>query len=183
MFFYKWTHGLRGKLLLLGVLPIVIFISISIFSINIINKLQEKINFANSISAKSISYVGHMDASIHATGRWAWIIYGLNGDVEKRKKFIKLSKDQLIIFDKEMEEYLKLPSNEQIKDTFLKVQDLWPKTKLGVEEAPTHFELQTTEENEIAKKVLVEKVLPYLVPITENFNKINKLMNTHLDQV
>lgn len=55
MNFYKWTHGLRIKLLLLAFIPIIALFAISIYSISIIENLESRINTAYNVRAKLIS--------------------------------------------------------------------------------------------------------------------------------
>lgn len=181
-FFYKWTHGLRGKFLLLGAMPLLLLAVLSVYSLKTVNELQAKLNTAYNVRTKLISHVGDMDASIHASGRWVWAIYGLYGDLKDRQKFIQFAKNEIVEFENTMEMYLKLPRNAEITEKFKKVQELWPVVKQGIKEALVHFEKETTEENEMAKKVLQAQVLPNLVPITATFDIINNLMDTILSQ-
>lgn len=182
MFIYKWTHGMRGKLLLIGVIPMIFLISLSVYSIHTVNKLQDKINQAYNVRAKLISHVGHMDASNHALGRWLWGAYGLLDNSEKRKLFIQNAKSEEVSFDQAMVEYLKLPRTEKAKEVFNKVEEAWLKIKSGTEEVIVHFEKETPEENENAKKIMITSVLPHLLPVTQSFNELNSLMDQLLAQ-
>lgn len=177
MSFYKWTQGMRGKLLLIGLVPMVFLICLSLYSIKTTNGLREKLNQAYTVRAQLISKVGKMDGDVHAVGRWLWGAYGLTGEVEKRKLFIKNTKEVLTNFDKTMEEYLKLPRNEEAMAEFKNIEANWPKIKAGAQETILNLEKNTTEANELAKKEMINSVLPYLVPSTNSFNRLNILMD------
>lgn len=177
MSLYKWTHGMRGKLLLLGVVPMVFLICLSLYSIKTANGLQEKLNQAYTVRAQLITKVGQMNGDIHALGRWLWGAYVLMGEAEKRQLFINNAKKALTDFEKSMEAYLKLPRSEKAMAEFKNIESLWPKIKAGSLEIITNLEKNNTEANEVAKKVMMNSVLPYLVPATNSFNQLNNLMD------
>jgi uncharacterized protein with GYD domain len=91
----KWTRGLRGKLLLLGATPLVLMIALAIYAESSINGLEDKLNYAYQVRAKLNLYVGHMEASVHAVGRWSWIANGFVDNVEKQNLFIQNAKAEV----------------------------------------------------------------------------------------
>lgn len=181
-FVEKWTHGLRGKLLLLGMIPTMLFITLSIYSIKQIDELSAKLDKSNKVRAKLIYHVGQMDSSVHAIGRWAWITYGFNGNIEKRSLFIKNLKDQMTSFEENKESYLKLPRNVKAVEIFQVVEDIWPKVAKAITDSINHFEKNTNEENELAKLILQKDLAPNLIPLTNTYKELITLMDEILAQ-
>ncbi len=173
----KWTKGLRLKLVGIGFLPVMVLGVLSYISLTSVSDLGGRIETAYKVRAKLIETAGELDSSVHALGRWMWITYGLAGQVEARNNFIKRSLDELDQFEKAKNIYLSLPRNEKIKDMFLAVEKGWPLVRLGAEEAIALFKAHNERDNELAKKVMQEKFLPHLVPITKTMNEIKSQMS------
>lgn len=176
MAFYKWTKGMRGKLLLLGILPMIFLISLSLYSIKTANDLQEKINQAYTVRAQLITKVGYLDSSIHAIGRWLWGAYGLYGQDDKRALFLKNAKDVLDNFDKTILEYKQLPRSAKAIAEFKNIEILWPKIKTGTIEVIALFEKNNSEANDAAKATMLKSVLPHLIPASKSFQQLNIIM-------
>lgn len=178
----KWKQGLRAKLLLMGVVPVIVLGILSYISIDSLGEFQDRLSKAYRVRAKLIETAGEIDSSIHAIGRWMWITYGLAGQTEARNNFIKRSLDEIDSFDKTLATYLALPRNEKIKELFGTVEKEWPLAKAGALEAITFFKAHNEKDNEIAKQTMQSKLLPHLVPMTKTMDEIKNQMHQLLDK-
>ncbi len=172
----KWTNGLRAKLLLMGIIPVIILGVLSYVSLGALGEFHGRLDKAYNVRAKLIETAGELDSSIHALGRWMWITYGLAGQVEARNNFIKKSVAEIEDFEKTKEAYIALPRNEKIKELFSAVEKEWPLAKSGAEEAITLFKAQNERDNELAKQVMQAKLIPHLVPISKAMGEIKAEM-------
>ncbi len=177
----KWSKGLRLKLLVLGFMPVLALGSLSFVSVNAANGFKSRLSDAYQVRAKLIETAGEMDSDVNALGRWMWITYGMAENVEARNGFIKRSQNKISEFDGAFATYITLPRNPKIKELFKTVEEKWPLAKAGANEAIVLFQQHTPESNELAKKVMQEKMLPHLVPITKTMNEIKSVMHGLLE--
>lgn len=178
----KWFKGLRAKLLIMGVIPVLVLAVLSYISLGAIGEFHGRLGSAYKTRAKLIESAGELDSGIHALGRWMWITYALNGQVETRNDFIKKSYSEIEDFEKTKKVYLALPRSAKIAELFTRVEKEWPLAKVGAEEALNLFKTQTEKDNELAKQVMQTKMIPYLVPITKTMDEIKTEMHLILDK-
>jgi len=178
----KWTKGLRAKLLMMGVFPILVLGLLSYIALNALGDFNKRLDTAYNVRAKLIESAGEIDSSVHALGRWMWLTYGLAGQNESRNKFIKNSLDEIEELSSTIDKYLKLPRSEKIIELFATVEKEWPQAKKGALDAINYLKTHNVKDNELAKKVLLEEMVPHLVPMSNTMNLIKQQMHILLEK-
>lgn len=176
----KWTKGLRGKLLLLGAFPTLAIALIVFYSLNTAQNLEGRIRYAYEVRVRLIDQVGIMSGSVHALGRWMWIVNGFAGNEQKQATFMDRAKKEIEKFEATKKSYSELPCSEEIIKIFASIEASWVKAKDATERALAEYNKHTQEGNEAGKKILSTDFVQNLVPITTAFQEIDAKMQTIL---
>ena len=178
----RWYKGLRLKVLSLGLLPLLAAFIIGLYSIIAFNNLDDVVHQVYNQRIKLIETSGRMNSSVHAIGRWAWITYGFMGNASKREEFIGYLKEEIKKYNNNLNIYLKLQNDPKAMKIFSPAQNHWNEVGKAIQDAIVLFEKNTNDENEEAKKILQSRLAPHLVPLTEIFKELSKLMDDILIQ-
>ncbi len=176
------STGLRGKLLFLGIIPVAAIFLMLFFSNRSISILEEKLNFAYQVRTKLIVQAGNMSGSIHAIGRWLWIVNGFAGHPEKQSIFLAKATKEIESFERAKADYIRMPRAESVQTEFAKIEELWPKAKDAALRASALFAKNTPDDGVAAKNVLMTDLVKNLVPMTDAFNLIAQSMDAILEK-
>lgn len=177
----KWTKGLRVKLLLMGIFPVLVLGLLSYISLNALNDFNHRLETAYTVRAKLIELAGEVDSSVHALGRWMWLSYALSDQNEARDKFIKNGYEEIEELNGTIEKYKQLPKSEKVTELFSTVEKEWPLARKGVQDAIAYLKTHNLKDSEMAKKVLLEDMVPHLVPMSNTMNLIKGQMHQILE--
>lgn len=173
----KWTQGLRGKLILLGIIsPFAVLLTI-FYSQSVAHRLEERIRYAYQVRIKIISHMDEMAGSIHALGRWMWIVNGLEGQGEKQARFLERAKKEIDNYETSKKLYLALPRNEKMAQQFATTEVHWSQAKNAAERAILEYAKGTAEASRTGKEILLTDFMTNLVPITTKLNEIGQGMD------
>ncbi|MEK2688045.1 methyl-accepting chemotaxis protein [Bdellovibrio sp. GT3] len=178
----KWLKGLRGKLLLLGVIPPVALFVIIYSAHQITTDLEGKIRYAYQVRVKLIEQVGVMSGSVHAMGRWMWIANGFADQTDQRDNFLSRAKNEIAVFDDVRDQYSKMPRNPEIIELFSSVEKNWAVAKDAAQRAIAEYEKGTPEGAAAGKAILASDFVKNLVPMTEAFKTIGQKMDIILTE-
>lgn len=176
----KWTKGLRGKLLLLGVIPPLAIANIIYYSQSTAHELEARIKYAYEVRVKLIEQVGSMSGSVHALGRWMWIANGFADDKNKQANFLDRARKEIQDFEATKKSYKDLPRNDEIVKIFDSIETSWAKAKDACERALAEYSKHTPEGAQAGRQILATDFVQNLVPMTTAFKEIDTKMETIL---
>ena len=173
----KWFKGLRLKLVILAVVPLMGFCAVFYFGNQGILKTGEVAKKALSVDIQTVDNIGQLVASSHAIGRWTWIAYGIDRG-ESRQKFLSRAKNEIIGIDNKISTLKKLDLDQDSQKKLIDVEKNWTETKLAMEDI-TNFLSKLKEDDDLkAKIILTNRFVKNLVPMTDTL----KLIKTNLDK-
>jgi methyl-accepting chemotaxis protein len=175
--FLKWTKGLRAKLMILGITPLLALLLVVFFAHVTVNHLEERLKFAYQVRIKLTEQTGDMASAIHAMGRWMWIANGFSGNPEKQNVFLNKAKAEVEFFEKTKQEFLGMPGTEKVTGALSQIEEHWPKAKTALHRASVAYSKNTAADSAVGKEILSTDFVKNLVPITDTFNEINKSMD------
>jgi methyl-accepting chemotaxis protein len=179
----RWFRGIRGKLLIMGIVPAVLIVLNSFIYKSGIDELSESSRHSHQVRSRQIEVIGDLDGSIHALARWLWITYGHEGQIQARNQFIKRSEDSIERIDQLIKDYLKIPQNDsKIQSNFEKIQQEWILAKAGALESISYLKLHDKVNNEAAKTALLQKTITHMIIITSNFKEIKDYIHKIVEQ-
>lgn len=168
----NWFNGLRLKLLVLIMIPVVLFTVFLLYSEYNIDHVEDALAKANTVRAPIIQHTGDMNSAANGVMRFMWTAYVYYGNNKERESALTKAKGELKSYHDNEKEYLALPRSDKMKELYKPVESAWPEAAKGIEEAIALLEKNTEKENEEAKNVLVTKVRPHLLIVTGSLDEM-----------
>lgn len=168
----NWLAGLRKKLLLIGVTPLLALGAISQFNRVEIIHLSDELSNALDIHSKLSELLGEMDASTHALGRWIWISYGMYGEAEAKNRFAHRASDEIQHFDKTRTAFHSIAQDPETKELIKIIDQEWSLARPAAEEAIHKLLEEESVNRQAAFEIMQKKLIPHLLPMTAQFQKM-----------
>ncbi len=180
----SWFRGIRGKLILLSGIPAVFLITISVASYSSLTRMQENLKKANLVRGPLITYSGEMLLFSTSVSRWAVTAMWNYEDTQERTMAIKNVNDSIHHFDDMMKAYLALPRSDKAKETFKKVETVWPQLKNQMGQILPMIATGNKEEVDKAKSLYIKEVRPLTAQVIQTIEDMGAarkiLMETEL---
>ncbi|XGC82390.1 methyl-accepting chemotaxis protein [Bdellovibrio bacteriovorus] len=122
----KWMRGLRGKLMLSAIIPIIALTAVTLISIRSTSKLGDKLEtaYADIIpNMEALSTIGMQRARV---GYFIWAALANKEDFESRKKFIKRASDAFDELKKGIATYEATGLDKEQEAIYAKAKELKP---------------------------------------------------------
>lgn len=120
----SWMHGLRGKLLLSALLPVVAFAVITGMSLRTMNKLGNMLSNAYTDIIPSMDGVGQIGMQRARVGYFIWAALANKDDFKSRSNFIKKAEEAFEELKKGQTFYESTPMDEEEIKNYTKAKDI-----------------------------------------------------------
>lgn len=169
----SWLRGIRGKLLILVVLPILALGALSIIASENLDDAKEELSKAALVRLPLAQFSGNMETAT------AHMMRSLNGiaaagrDKEERELMFKRLRANMAAYQEVQKDYEKLPRSQSAKETYKLVADAWIVAEAGIHEAMALYEKNAEETDSQALKIVHTKIRPAVKTMEDNFNALS----------
>ncbi|QDK37051.1 methyl-accepting chemotaxis protein [Bdellovibrio sp. NC01] len=129
----RWLQGIRGKLVLLAIIPLLSFAYLFYKSDQGITKLKASNEKANQVRGPSLNYAGRMATDCEAMQKHLLTAI-LDTDVSQRNKELDSLEADEASFEEAYEGYEKIPHQASTAEKFKQVEEDWPKMQTMITE-------------------------------------------------
>lgn len=168
-----WFSGLRGKLLILVILPTVFVICLSYLSITKMQFLGNNLEKAATVRLPLTQYTGDMDSALNGVARFLWSAHGAENNQKERSFSIQKTKERLSDFKKAYDEYIKLPRTDKMKELFKPVEENISSFFAAVDEALVLFSRATPKDDDLGKVIITTKIRQSVAPMGKAFEEMD----------
>src|SRR4030067_2557663 len=95
----NWYRGIKGKLLLMVLIPTIVLSVISYVEYYGLSKVARELYNADRERSPKIHAIGDMDASTNSIFRWLWASYQNEENIEDRVKTLEKAKIEIERFE------------------------------------------------------------------------------------
>lgn len=174
MNFSKWFRGLRFKLFMMVLAPIMMFGVFGFIAISNFTNLEEKLEKQGMVTLPLSQYSGHMQVSINGMFRALWGMVANHSDLESKKFFHDLFTKSYQSFKASLEEVNKLPRSDFAKEKWKTFDSNWPALESHLLEIDALL-MKNSEGSEVqAKQLLLNSARPLAVTIEKMFDEISQ---------
>lgn len=167
--FLGWFKGLKGRLLVLAVFPVVMMAVISVIALHGIENLSDNLQNAGEVRGPKIRSMGEMDSARNAIFRWLWATYVNEGDIEGRNKTLAQVRSNIKRHEEARKIYESLPRDEKEKQLYSTFESNWPKAMQAINESIALLEKHNANDNKEARKIMSSELRSALEPIAVVF--------------
>ncbi len=169
--FSSLFKGIKGKLLLMILIPILLLSFVSIVSMNGIKSQGEKLDsFANSRMQITLGKVRLMN-NINVLGRLLWIAHAQDNNFDKRTAAIEKAKSVIIDFDKVYEGYKQNKLTTKGSEFREVLNSQWPIMKEKAFEAMNALEKNNKVADDEMKKIMLTYFAPKVVEVVKSLEE------------
>lgn len=170
-----WLLSLRAKVLMVAAVPIAGLCLVAYEGLVGVNRLSDDLEHAMSQSLPASIYRGEMDSAVHTMTMWMLNAYSIAGDREARAKAISLAEKEVDRFNHALEAFDSVHQPSEEHALFEEVKKSWSEAQPSLQEAMALLKKHEPEANEKANALIHSKLLHYLHPIDQAFEKLDTL--------
>lgn len=172
-----WFNGLRGKLLVTAILPLVGFSTIAYFSLSGIRQLSGLLSESYTNALPSTRTLGEMNTALNSIARWAWSGHVVYGEPGANAKTVENIRNSIEKFNKAQKIYEATPSTETERALYKGVQESWPNVVEELNVIISLFDKGTNEANSQVKDHIMKKYRAVSLKIEKSLDDIIELYN------
>lgn len=175
----NWFRGLRLKLLLLILFPVVMIASLSFLALSEVETITASLKESSLGLVPRATLTGEMDESIQKIGRTIWLANASSGNKKEIENAKKLRRQVFEDFENAIKEYEEIPKSEKIKELFKPISAAEKELKIVTDEVLAAMELNTQQSKQDAYELSVQKYRPISDKIEQTLNEIKDLRNKY----
>ncbi len=164
----QWFSGLRGRLLILVLIPVAALTIVAWIGVKGLIELDQSLDNAGLVRAPKIMSMGEMDSAHNAVIRWLWASKDSDSPT-LRKKFLERARGESSSFEKSREHYRTLHHNEKEEANFKIIDEQWNKARGPINEAIELLEKNNKHDDEAARTIMVTAIRSAFEPMEETF--------------
>ncbi len=169
----SWFSGLRGKLLVLVVLPVVVLGGLGWFSLRTIQGLTDGLEKANRVRLPLATYAGHLEASSQEIRRWM-LNAVVTPDATEKQQYVEKTRDAVRRFEDTRVAYEALPRNEQARALYAEVPGRWKEAQKVINEVLSEIEQGGDAGSRMAYGSIRTRLRAAMSPIDETLESLDK---------
>lgn len=150
-----WTKGLKGKLLVMAVLPVILLVGVGVFALRGLNSQTDDLRYIARQRLKVAQYSGYLRTDINAIARFLWLAYALDADPQARKNSLEEVKTRKKHFDETFKAYSELQLSEKGREALKVVANAWTDLDKPTNDVITALAVGGAENDLHAKKTLL----------------------------
>lgn len=173
-----WFTGIKGRLVVLQLVPLVFLMIISLVGYFSLNKTIERVDLFAKARVPITSEVISMESYSHGIPRYVWIAMAYNDNLTERKKFIERSLDLIEKLSVKQSDYSLLPITDEAKQKIKEIAEPIKNLHAVVLEAKDLLLQNDPQKDKLAKELLITKMPPQAVKITDSLAELTKIATT-----
>ncbi|HAR42869.1 MAG TPA: hypothetical protein DCS07_09615 [Bdellovibrionales bacterium] len=174
--------GIRGKLMIPGIVQFFTFALLTLISAYFINRLGSDLKDSVNVRLPVAQYTQQMTKSVHESVRYSWSVYGAALDLEERARFLKLVEESVSSFEEALANYRTMPLSEaalEVSEPLLKV---WLEFKEALDQAVAALKKNDGRFDEMAKYYLSSQVRLASEPLSLILEKLSRIRMSEQQQ-
>jgi len=180
--FKNWFRGLRGRLLLMAVLPVLVMVMISVMAIHYLKEQHEGTALIAKDRLPKITTLLQMRVNAEAAVRFMWAAVGFE-EKEIRKQKIEGSKKAFKEFHKEYEYLTSLKLLEKTRAPLVSMYEEWKKLDTHIDDIFEKLGAGTLAQDKLAKEVIETKFIPHYLKQLQAIGSVEKIIQEQVDIV
>lgn len=173
-------QGIRAKLLVLVLLPIVLFAALSLVSIKALHKQQEEANLIALDRLPKTESIMLTRVHANALMRFLWTSAAIT-EPEVRHEKLNEVEERFATFEKEVQHFASLKLSATMKEDFAPVLKDAEAIKAPLAEAVGLLRKNTPESDKIASHLIFDKMVPLIYDISQAIEKCTHLLDAQVD--
>lgn len=173
-----WFTGIKGRLVVLQLVPLVFLMIISLVGYFSLNKTIERVDLFAKARVPITSEVISMESYSHGIPRYVWLAMAYNDNLTERKKFIERSLDLIEKLSVKQSDYSLLPITDEAKQKIKEIAEPIKNLHAVVLEAKDLLLQNDPQKDKLAKELLITKMPPQAVKITDSLAELTKIATT-----
>lgn len=173
--FTSWFRGLRGRLLVMIMLPVLLMAGVSMFALNGIHEQRDDLQVIARERLKVTDLNGDMKSSMHAIGRFMWLALARNTNLDSRKQAMSVIREQRDAFRKSMDEYATIKLAERGKVAYGKLHDPWKRLQEPFDQILAHLEKFNAQDDAEVPKIIMGSYTAPALEITNALGEMDKI--------
>lgn len=170
----SWFRGLKGKLLLVGAIPVVMLIGAGGFSMYTSLNLGRSIDSLNTNVVPLNEMSGRMETQVNAIFRWLWTADELKDSPAEKDAAIAKLRESMSGFELNRNLYGALLKDEESKQLYKKVEDGWMQAVPQITAALDLLEAGKANQTAELRQLAITQIRPTMASVLEGIIAINE---------
>ncbi|GIL16483.1 MAG: hypothetical protein BroJett040_02340 [Oligoflexia bacterium] len=179
--FKNWFRGLRGKLLLMVILPVAVMIVTAVIALNNLKTQHDGTILIAKDRLPKITALLRMQVQAEAAVRNIWA--GISNDGEYRRQKIEAAYKAFDEFSKEYEALSAMPLVEQTRISLTAMYEDWKKVDTVGREILEKLKVETPAQDKVAREIIEAKFLQTYLKQLEAIKGVGKIIQGQVDLV
>ena len=173
----NWFRGLRLKLLLMILFPVVMIGILSFIAISEVESITASLKESSFGLVPRATLTGDMGEFTQEIGRALYLGIASNGS-KKEMEFVKnIKRESIEGFEHAMNAYDEIPKAEKFKELFKPIPIDFKELKIVADEVIAALELNTQQSKQEAYEISIQKYRPISLKIEQALKEIKELRN------
>lgn len=171
--------GIRAKLIVLVLLPIAMFVALSVLSMKALHTQQTEANLIARDRLPKTESILLTRVHANALMRFLWTSAAIT-DRQIREEKLKEVESRFVTLENEIHRFAGFSLSKTMKEDFAPVLKDVEEIKVPLSQALLHLRKNDRESDKLANQVIFEHIVPKVYDLTQNIEICSDLLNTQV---
>lgn len=171
----KWLKGIRIKLLLLAAVPILALIGLSVFELQKLDSIGQKVELLGERRIPITESTGRMLGHVNAYPRYIWLALMNDANAELRQSFVQKARTEIEALKKEVANYQQRSQSSEALAKLASSTEFFAKVDDLILRVTPLLAAGNAEADREAKNFLLANMAPPAIALTSILNDLNSI--------